>query len=228
MRSWAPFGVVSVLLLLGACATANLPPDDEVVDLPDRGGQIPPDDAAPPDTNPGDTSLPDTSSDPDADSGPGGFKVFVTSTLTKGNLAGPIGGDVFCKNLAMAAGLNGNWAAWLSTNANNVPSIQAIDRVTSAGPWRLVSGEIVATTKAELISGTLKHAIDHDEKGVAVVASRVWTGTGPTGQYLTNDCDKWTNGGNGRTGATDALDQTWTSTNVDDCGNLRHLYCFQL
>lgn len=225
IRSWAPFGVVGVvLLLLGACATPDLGPEDETVALPDRAGPIDPGDAARPDTNRPDTALPDASTD--ADAGPLGLRVFVSSTTSKANFGGMAGADLVCKALATAAGLGGNWAAWLSNNGGLGP--QAIDHVTSLGPWRLVSGEVVADTKVGLMSGTLKHAIDHDEKGVLVAPGRAWTGTGPNGQYSTNDCDKWTNGSDGRVGATDAVDGTWTSVSVDGCGNLRHLYCFQL
>lgn len=225
IRSWAPFGVVgAVLLLVGACATPDLGPEDEVVALPDRAGPVEPVDGSRPDTNRPDTAVPDGGDA--ADATPVGLRVFVSSSVTKATLGGLAGADLVCKNLAIAAGLGGIWAAWLSNNGGAGP--HAIDHVTSAGPWRLVSGEVVANNKAELMSGTLKHAIDHDEKGVAVAPGRAWTGTGPSGQYLTNDCDKWTNGSDGRVGATDAVDGTWTSLGVDGCGNLRHVYCFQL
>lgn len=213
-----------VLLLLGACATPNLTEQEDPLQLPDRADPPDPIDAARPpvDAERPDASLVDAPID-SADAAPVGLRVFVTSTSGNSNFGGVAGGDTICTNLAIAAKLGGTWAAWLSVE--NGP--HASDRVTSTGPWRLVSGEMVALTKAELLSGTLRHAIDHDEKGIAVPATRAWTGTGPGGQYSTNDCDKWTNGTNGRVGATDALDANWTSTNVDDCGNSRRLYCFQ-
>jgi hypothetical protein len=226
IRSCAPFGVVGLVLLhMGACYVPDLSTDEELA-LPDRADPIDPGDVARPDTNRPDTAVADASVEADADAAPG-LRVFLSSAPTNGNLGGLAGADLRCKTLATAAGLGGNWAAWLS-NHDNGP--HAIDRVTSAGPWRLVSGEIIADTKAQLSSGAIKHAIDHDEKGVAVVAARVWTGTGPNGQYSTNDCDRWTSGndGDGRVGANNAADTTWTSMQVDGCGGQRHIYCFQL
>jgi hypothetical protein len=55
----------------------------------------------------------------------------------------------------------------------------------------------------------------------------VWTGTGPDGHYLTNDCDVWTpSGAQGRFGDATKLTSLWTSSGVGDCGNARRLYCF--
>lgn len=225
------FGVVGVSLavvVLAACATPNLPPEDEVIDVPDRGEPLTTGDAAKLDASRADTFVPeDAGGDARGDGGATGPRVFVSSTtMTAGAINGLAGGDALCKSLATAAGITGSWAAWLSVHDNGP---HAIDRVTGAGPWRLVSGELVATSKTTLASGTLLHAIDHDEKGVAVAPGRVWTGTGADGTYSTNDCERWSPaGGKGRVGATDAVDATWTTVNVDDCPNLRRIYCFQL
>ena len=191
-------------------------------DRPDGGG----DEVAPFDAG---TQLPDVSQPP-SDSGLGdstvkqGPRVFVTSTSRNANFGGLAGGDLICTNLAISAGLIGKWAAWLS----NQGGPHASDRLTSVGPWSLVTGEVVATTKPQLVSGTLSHTIDHDEKGALVPASRVWTGSGTDSRYLTNDCDKWTNGANGRVGDSSSTAPAWTTTGVDDCGQLRRLYCFEL
>ena len=189
---------MGVLLLLAACGSAVTPPDDDVVGLPDRVDPPNPVDASPePDGAPKDAGITDAPTDVLTDADGGGLHVFVTSTTATGNLGGALGANTTCKNLAVAAGLGGTWAAWLSDNPTGP---NAIDRVSSAGPWHLVgSGELVAQTKTDLSSGTLKHAIDRDEKGVAVVSSRVWTGTGTDGKYNSNDCDKWTTGNSGRT-----------------------------
>ena len=212
------------VVFVGACATPNLPPDEAVIDVPDRAVPLGPGDGATTDADQPDTFVPDGGAD--GEGGVAGLKVFVSSSTAKGNLGGLAGGDALCTSLAKAAGLGGTWAAWLSIHDNGP---HAIDRVTSAGPWRLVSGELVAASKTALASGTLQHAIDHDEKGVAVAAGRAWTGTGPDGKYSTNDCERWTPaGGIGRVGATDATGPTWTSLDKDDCGGLRHVFCFQL
>ena len=215
---------VVMLAVAGACGSAQSPEEESGLALPDR---VDPEDSATlPDANAGDGAAPDTSvADARADASPRSLRVFVSSSATKGNLGGFIGADARCKALATTAGLGGNWAAWLSGNSGGP---QAVDRVTSAGPWRLVGGEIIASTKTQLISGALLHAIDRDEKGAAVTAAGVWTGTGPNGQYLTNDCDKWTNGTSGRAGSTTAADASWTSKTVDACGTLYRIYCFEL
>jgi len=210
-------------LLAVACATADLGEED-TVKLPDRsdaGEDAPAFDAAVQQDvaqPPADSSLPVDSSMPHTP------RVFVTSTTHNANFGGLAGADLACANLAVAAGLVGKWAAWLSVQ--NGP--HAANRVTGVGPWSLLSGEVVATTKAQLVSGTLAHAIDHDEKGTIVVGGRAWTGTGTTGLYETNDCDKWTNGADGRVGDGSSTTGTWTSAGVDGCGQLRRLYCFEL
>lgn len=213
-------GALLALACAGACATANLDEDDglglpirEELDGGDAASTA--DRAEPP---PRDSSTPPP---PDASTTP---RVFLSSTTSTANFGGIAGADLACTNLAIGAGLIGKWAAWLSNE--NGP--HARDRVTSAGPWKLVTGQLVAATKAELIAGTLQSAIDRDEKGNPLPASRVWTGSGGDGRYLTNDCDKWRNGGNGRVGDSASKTSTWTSAGVDDCGSQRRIYCFEL
>lgn len=207
-----------------ACATADLGEEDGVK-LPDRAeggdeaatfdaGAQDPDGSQPP----LDSSVPVDSATPHTP------RVFVSSTTRNANFGGLAGGDLICTNLAISAGLIGKWAAWLSVQGGP----HASDRVTGVGPWSLVTGEVVATTKAQLVSGTLAHAIDHDEKGTLVPASRVWTGSGADGRYLTNNCDKWRTGTSGRVGDNSSTSTTWTTAGVDGCGQLRRLYCFEL
>ena len=225
-RRWVVLALLGLLAATPvACATADLGEDDGVA-VPERneaGTEASKFEASGP--------APDVVEPPPVDAGDGGDsavkstpRVFVTSTSRNANVAGLAGGDLTCTNLAISAGLIGKWAAWLSVQ--NGP--HASDRVTSVGPWSLVTGEVVATTRTQLVSGTLAHAIDHDEKGVLVAPSRVWTGTGTDGRYLTNDCDKWTNGANGRAGNSASTTATWTTAGVDDCGQLGRLYCFEL
>ena len=154
IRSWVPCGVVGGALLLegalvGACASPNFGPDEETAVLPDRA-PLDPVEASRPDTNRPDTAVGDARDA--ADTAPVGLRVFVSSSTSKGNLGGMAGAALVCRGLATAAGLAGTWVAWLSNNNGLFPD--AIEHVTSTGPWRLVSGEIVASTKAELISET--------------------------------------------------------------------------
>jgi hypothetical protein len=222
-------GVGLLLMLLMACGTSQTPADDDSVLLPDRVETVDSSSVSP-DGGPSDatTTTRDVMADvaTDAAEGGAGLHAFVTSSMHAGNLGGFNGADTICTTLAHSAMLGGTWAAWLSYNGAGQPS--ALQHVTSNGPWRLRSGDLVALTKTELTSGMLRHAIDHDENGLAVAGARVWTGTGPNGLYLTNDCDQWTTGAQGRVGLGSAANGMWTSAAVDACGQPRHLYCFQL
>ncbi len=103
IRSWAPFGAIGLaLLLVGACAKPNYGDDEDpgVVPLPPR-----PDADEPEETGTGDASRPDTAQPDAADAAPLP-RVFVSSLMSKGNLGGLTGADLFCKNLASGAGLN--------------------------------------------------------------------------------------------------------------------------
>jgi hypothetical protein len=219
------WGVIATLLAAGAAACGEaIGAEDDILVLPDRtepdggGGE----DGEAPDASTADTSTTDTGGSVDADA-QGPLRVFVSSTMSNSNMPGLAGADLKCTNLAIDAKLGGKWVAWLS--AENGP--HAIDRITSAGPWSLLTGDVVAT-KLELTTGTIQHPIDRDEKGAPILAGRVWTGTGPNGRYSTNDCDRWRNGGNGRAGEVSAKDTTWTSAEVRDCGNTFRIYCFEL
>ncbi|MBX3185796.1 MAG: hypothetical protein KF819_02225 [Labilithrix sp.] len=215
-------GTAAVLLVVAGCATSASESETEIplpprADLPEGGdATLLKVDAG------GDGGERDAATE--AEAGPAGPIVFVSSTTTVANTGGLTGADARCAGLATAAGLGGAWVAWLS---NGPSGPHAADRVTSAGPWYLRSGEMVALNKIELVSGTLRHAIDRDESGAQVAASRVWTGSGTNGRYLTNDCDKWTTGTNGRVGDSSATGAAWTTAGVDGCGQQRRLYCFQ-
>jgi hypothetical protein len=228
MRSGVLLAVVSAVALLSiaACGKSSTSTEEDGLGLPDRT-DLPGDDAATTEAEaPRDASV-DTAVVDAADAEPPGLRVFVSSSTSVANLGGRIGADAKCATLATTAGLPGTWVAWLSNEDGALNN--AVERVTSAGPWRLVGGAVVATSKAQLISGALLHAIDRDEKGLVVGTPGVWTGTGPNGNYSTNDCNKWAGGGNnGRVGLSTSTDGTWTSSTVDGCGQQRRIYCFQL
>src|SRR5262245_46996381 len=61
-------------------------------------------------------------------------RVFVSEASHHGDLGGPAGADRLCGEAASAAGLGGEWTAWVST-----AEVNAIQRV-SEGPWYLVDG----------------------------------------------------------------------------------------
>jgi hypothetical protein len=209
-----------VFVAMVACASSGLTSEDGLP-LPPR----PEDAAPPPDDGDGgrqaDRAIPDAGRDVDEIPGP---RVFVTSTASNARLGGVAGADARCAAIAGDAGIGGTWVAWLSIEGGP----HAVDRVTSIGPWHTISGGIVAANKGALVGGTLARPIDRDENGADVPPSHVWTGSGPDGRYLTNDCDRWTPGGSrGRVGATDQTTAAWTSTTTINCGLLARLYCFE-
>lgn len=225
--------VFTVMLASGACASMACSPPATVVAEP----QSDEDETRDPDA---DTDPKSKSTEPDAAvaagrsdavdagadaSGDAGkvLRVFVTSQTVNAKLGGFNAADLRCTNLATMAGIPGLWTAWLS--AKDGP--HAVDRITGSGPWHLRTGELVAPDKASLLSGSLQHAIDHDENGAAVAAGRVWTGTGTDGRFLTNDCDRWTTGTNGRVGNSGATNASWTTADVVNCGSAGRLYCFE-
>ena len=53
-------------------------------------------------------------------------------------------------------------------------------RVTSNGPYRTPAGALVANSKADLLDGSLLHAIDATEFGSIDPLREVWTGTTST------------------------------------------------
>ena len=158
---------------------------------------------------------------PDASNGP---FVFITSTLQNGRFNGVTSGDDICTTLARATLLPGVWVAWLSANGGP----DAVDRMTGAGPWYLRSGELVASGRAQLLSGALAHGIDRTEKNVLVAPTDgAWTGTGTNGRFDSNACANWGGGSQGNVGRAGASNAAWTAAAVDGCDAMNRIYCFQ-
>ena len=175
-------------------------------------------------TNDGGT-LPDAAFNLDASPPDGGRLVFVTSAQTAGNLGGVPGADQSCTTYAANAGLGGAWMAWVTTAASPASS-----RLTSAGPWYLVTGERVAASKATLAGATtLDRPIDRDEHGVQRINSPVWTGLSSGGNGG-GDCSNWTSTFVSLTGAagdTQYASFAWQQFGNAACSTAHRLYCFQ-
>lgn len=166
-----------------------------------------------------------------------GKKVFVTARKGKGDLGkwpdtwGALGiaaGDAICRSSAAAAGLANaeGFKAWLSDNMVN-----AIDRITSDGPWVRLDGARVAADKAELASGRLFSSIALTEQGEYRGSWGVWTGSGPGGVRTGSDCYAWQSdmfAPTGEAGSSAHASSSWTS--VSDpwpCASELSLYCFE-
>lgn len=178
---------------------------------------------------------------------PGVKRVFVTSQSYDGALdaAGGVedghgleGGDALCALVAEAAGLQGNWRAWLSADG-----VDAIDRIDNVGPWHSMAPfcpEVFPTRAAITVYGP-EVAIDYDERGKPATDTTVWTGTGEDGRSDGLDCEGWTRpfstaGGfqfeEGLVGVarpSAGLDQPeyWTSFVSNPCHFENALYCFE-
>ncbi len=155
-------------------------------------------------------------------------RVFVTTSRYSGNLGGLSGADTLCQAHADGASggaLGGTWVAWLSTGVVN-----AKDRITQA-EYRLIDRvTVVAVGKADLLDGSLLHAIDMDENGaIPDVPNWVHTGTIANGTARGRDCSGWTDGDAQPTwlGLCNYSDAAWTDWSGGACSNSSHLYCFE-
>ncbi len=215
------------LACLGFASPGDDGADDGVV-LPDRSAVEDATVVEKPGPQP--TATPVTDSGMDAapvDAAKKPLRAFVTSATKSGNLGGLAGADQLCTSLATTAGIGGTYRAWISVSGTD-----AIDRITSAGPWKLVTGDVVADNKAGLTSGSLKHLIDKDETGKTPsdAEDRTWTATGPNGRFSAPDCTGWTSEGpNGVVGeAKNDNAGKWTSLVDEGCGQVNRIYCFEL
>jgi len=153
--------------------------------------------------------------------------VFVTSTVHDGDLGGLAGADAICQSLASAAGLEGTWVAWLSTQS---PEVDAPDRIADA-EYRLVDRvTVVANSWLELTNGGQHHAIDMTENEITLGGGGVFTGT--TIDMIPGDtCANWTSAtapDRGTSGSLASSDLDWTDTSASvTCDTEQRLYCFQ-
>ncbi len=220
-------------LLTGAADVGILAPEEEA----EPDGSI----ATPEPRADGSSTTPDASVEPvdagreedaDAEAGPRGpLRAFITSQVFQGAMNGLAGADALCTQAALDANLGGTgkWVAWLSTNQDNV---RAVDRITSNGPWQLVNGDVIATSKADLIDGQLEVPLRRTEKNdlVSVDNDRAWTGTRPDGTPAQFDCAKWTsnsaNSGGG-VGEAEFRGNAWSLQLNEPCAAQNRLYCFE-
>jgi hypothetical protein len=167
--------------------------------------------------------------------------VFVTSqAFVGGSLGGLTGADRICQKLASAAGIAGNFAAWLSDSTGS-PADRFIKDV---GPYRLLDGTLIANNWTELTSGTLRHPIDLTEMGTMPAFANttpcsgfpVWSNTSPDGSELEqgSDCGDWSDptASNAEWGDSQDTTLAWTRScgllrpGSQACSDTAGLYCF--
>lgn len=164
-------------------------------------------------------------SDGAADAAPLSRRIFVSSLLFTGNLGGTVGADAKCQMLATAAGLHGNWKAWLSTRSAAV----RIRSTQAAVPYIRVDGVRIANNWADLVDGNLQNPILLNEKGMAEEGD-AWTGTLFDGTSSpATDCAGYTSDdiGTGHCGTLRAINAGWTDIFRPNCVLPLHLYCLE-
>jgi hypothetical protein len=161
--------------------------------------------------------------------GPSSQVIFVSSAAYTGDLKALSGADIKCQSLASAAGLPGNFKAWLSDGTASAAS----RLVHSALPYKLVDGTLVANNWTQLTSGTLAHGISETETGTVLPGGfGVWTDTEANGSASAfgNACSNWTDGTSGSTAVFGIEGQStsgWTANATISCDNVFFLYCIQ-
>jgi hypothetical protein len=157
--------------------------------------------------------------------------VFVTSGTYTGDLGGLTGADEKCAAEATAAGLDGEFKAWLSDFWNGPQTRFS----TTGGPYVLPDGTLVANDWDDLTDGTIANPINKDGTGEEphqqsqeAFTNTLSSGSPNASSIISNVCGEWTTvfGGapSGRIGATDS---SWTDIGNVGCDYAGVLYCFQ-
>ncbi len=156
-------------------------------------------------------------------------RVFVTQASSDAKLGGASGADTLCNTYATQAGLGGTWMAVLADSTTAPES-----RFTLASvPYVLLDGTVVATTGAELLSGTLQNAIDRDECQLAVTDAEVWTGLdAPSETQSSSYCGDFLSDSSTATyspvGLTSSTSTSWYDAYLQFCNHANpHLYCVE-
>ncbi|MBZ0090186.1 MAG: hypothetical protein K8H90_07395, partial [Thermoanaerobaculia bacterium] len=172
-----------------------------------------------------------------------GALVLLSSVYDSGDLGnwseaeaatGLAAGDAICRSLAETAALPSpqSFVAWLSNDA-----VDAIDRVTTNGPFKRIDGVEIAASKSELVVATIgadsiETAIVVDEHGEysGNLGQTSWTGSDSLGERVADTCAGWTSpdgADDGRSGLPSSVRSYWTSaTPARACNALLRLYCF--
>ncbi len=157
-----------------------------------------------------------------------GFTIFTGSQYKNGDFGGIAVANTDCQNMASAAGLTGQFKAWLSDS-----TVNAKDRITVTNkPYYLLNGVKVANNLADMLDGSLLSKIYIRETGEDAFGARVWTGTTSAGLKASTNpldfCDDWTDQTKSSiTGKASYSSSEWTDY-TDLWGvNWGTFYCFQ-
>jgi hypothetical protein len=96
-----------------------------------------------------------------------------------------------------------------------------------------VNGTLIAQSKAELVSGSLRSPINRTENGSIPpdTDDRAWTGTLGNGTQGMYTCGGWTSASSnagGVAGEAVHMNGQWTALIAEPCSFANRLYCFEL
>ena len=153
---------------------------------------------------------------------------FVSSEqYLPGELGGVAGADGRCNELAGAAGLPGQYVAWLSTIGP--PSVPAPTRLGSANGWIRTDGRPFAVSRVDLLGGAVLNPLGLDEAGLPSTGTVVATGTLYDGGVSTNTAGDWqdtTLTAPFEAGDTTATTTWWLGGGWNAATTRAHIYCF--
>lgn len=137
--------------------------------------------------------------------------------------AGLEGADAFCQERAEAAGLPGQYTAWLADS-----NTSAISRVGDASGWTRTDGRVVVESLTALGQSGFLRPVLLDEFGNTLVGL-VATGANAQGTAEATGgtfCEDWTSTrGVYRRGSSNAIGPAWTNTSNESCDSPSRLFC---
>lgn len=159
----------------------------------------------------------------------GDIRIFVTSGTYSGGRGGLAGANATCTSVANAAGMSGSWTAMLGTTDSSLANIM---------PWsfttmRNMLGQVVATSQANFLDGSISNHFSYSQTGAAN-GNNYWTAMQFAGLGISTNCDGWTNGtgsaqarfaNNAQTGAGYYFSNSASSDHV--CSTLYSLACIE-
>ena len=144
-----------------------------------------------------------------------GVKIgFVTSTQHDGNLGGIAGADEICNALAAAAGLTGNYRAWLGVTSATAPNQRFFQNPDT---YKMTDNVRLANDYADLTDGAILNKLQKDENNATQI-DRIWSNVGADGEVVgstsRDHCIQWTSAAGsrfGNLGINTRSDGQWTN-----------------
>ena len=149
---------------------------------------------------------------------------FISTTKTMANFGGLVEADAICQADARAAGLDGTFLAFMSTQ-----TVHARSRFTSSRGWVLADGTPLLDTMDGVFDAfVIFNALDRDAFGTRFPLVFAWTGTNFAGEtYTGQTCADWQSStASGAGGA--STDPGFAGGGIYDCTNFLSLFCFEV